>query len=128
MMGAVFVSIYGFLFFQLVETRDPMYIIFAYICGMALSQASVYAVQSTWFAELFGTRARYTGASLPYQIAGITTSGPAPLIVTWLFATYHQTLPIAVYVAVTAVISLLCAYFLAETYRRDLRADPPVLG
>ena len=125
MMGAVFVGMYGFLFFQLVETRDPMYIVLAYICGLALSQASVYAVQSTWFAELFGTRVRYTGASLPYQIAGIITSGPAPLIATWLFATYHQTLPIALYIAVTAVISLVCAYFLAETYRRDLRADAP---
>src|SRR6202171_1861696 len=50
LMGAVFVALYGFLFFQLVETRDPMYIVLAYICGMALSQASVYAVQSTWFA------------------------------------------------------------------------------
>ena len=123
LMGAVFVALYGFLFFQLVETRDPMYIILAYICGMALSQASVYAVQSTWFAELFGTRVRYTGASLPYQIAGIITSGPAPLIATYLFATYHQTLPIAVYIAGTAIISLICAYFLAETYQRDLRAD-----
>ena len=123
LLGAVFVALYGFLFFQLVETRDPMYIILAYICGMALSQASVYAVQSTWFAELFGTRVRYTGASLPYQIAGIVTSGPAPLIATYLFATYHQTLPIAVYIAGTAVISLVCAYFLAETYQRDLRAE-----
>ena len=123
LMGAVFVALYGFLFFQLVETRDPMYIILAYICGMALSQASVYAVQSTWFAELFGTRVRYTGASLPYQIAGIITSGPAPLIATYLFATYHQTLPIAIYIAGTAVISLICAYFLAETYLRDLRAE-----
>jgi len=123
LMGAVFVAIYGFLFFMLVETREPMYIVLAYICGMALSQASVYGVQSTWFAELFGTRVRYTGASLPYQIAGIITSGPTPLIATWLFATYHQTLPIAIYIAITAVISLVCAWFLAETYRRDLGAD-----
>ena len=34
------------------------------------------------FAELFGTRVRYTGASLPYQIAGIITSALAPLIST----------------------------------------------
>src|SRR5207249_9630787 len=111
LMGAVFVAIYGFVFFWLLESRQPELIVVAYAAGLALSQASVYAVQSTWFAELFGTRVRYTGASLPYQIAGIITSGPAPLIATWLFATYHQTLPIAVYIAVTAVISLLCAYF-----------------
>ena len=116
MMGAVFVALYGFLFFMLVQTRDPMYIILAYIGGLALSQASVYAVQSTWFAELFVTRVRYTGASLPYQIAGIITSGPAPLISAWLFATYKDTWPIAGYIAVTAVLSLVCAYFLAETF------------
>src|SRR5438093_9427567 len=104
-------ALFGIAFFQLVATRDPVYIVFAHIGGLALSQASLYAVQSTWFAELFGTRVRYTGASLPCQIAGIITSGPAPLISTWLFATYHQPLPIAGYIAVTAVISLLSAYF-----------------
>src|ERR1700682_2865743 len=91
---------------------------------MALSQASVYAVESTWFAETFGTRVRYTGASLPYQIAGIITSGPAPLIAAYLFATYHQTLPIAIYIAGTALLSLVCACFLKDTSQRTLSDDP----
>ena len=115
--GAIFVMIYGFLFFKLVETKEPIYIVLAYICGIALSQASTYGVQSTWFAELFGTRVRYTGASLPYQIAGIITSGPAPLISAWLFATYSSTTPIAVYIALTGLLSFVSAYFLAETFR-----------
>jgi MFS family permease len=123
-IGAVFVAIYGFVFFRLLETRDATLIVIAYVMGLALSQASVYAGHSTWFAELFGTRVRYTGASLPYQIAGIITSGPAPLISTWLFSTYHQTRPIAVYITATAIVSRLCACFLVETYRRDLSADP----
>ena len=124
MLGAVFVAIYGFAFFPLLETRNPTLIFVAYACGIALSQASVYGVQSTWFAELFGTRVRYTGASLPYQIAGIITSGPTPLIATYLFATYGQTLPISIYIAATGVLSLVCAFFLAETFRRDLSAEP----
>jgi metabolite-proton symporter len=123
LFGAVFVMIYGFLFFKLVATRDPMYIVLAYVGGIALSQASTYGVQSTWFAELFGTRVRYTGASLPYQIAGIITSGPAPLISAWLFATYRTTTPIAMYIAVTGLISLMSAYFLAETFRANLDED-----
>jgi MFS transporter, MHS family, shikimate and dehydroshikimate transport protein len=124
MAGAIFVALYGFVFFQLLESRDTTLIVIAYAIGLALSQASVYAVQSTWFAELFGTRVRYTGASLPYQIAGIITSAPAPLISTWLFASTQQTWPIAAYIAVTAIVSLVCAYFLSETYRRDLAEDP----
>jgi MHS family shikimate/dehydroshikimate transporter-like MFS transporter len=123
LFGAVFVMIYGFLFFKLVETKEPMYVVLAYIFGIALSQASTYGVQSTWFAELFGTKVRYTGASLPYQIAGIITSGPAPLISAWLFASYGSTMPIALYIAVTALISLISAWFLAETFRRPLDAD-----
>ena len=115
--GAIFVIIYGFLFFKLVETKEPIYIMLAYICGIALSQASTYGVQSTWFAELFGTRVRYTGASLPYQIAGIITSGPAPLISAWLFANYNSTTPIAIYIAITGFLSFVSAYFLAETFR-----------
>ncbi|MEW9583763.1 MFS transporter [Paraburkholderia sp. DGU8] len=124
MLGAVFVAIYGFAFFPLLETRNPTLIFVAYVCGIALSQASVYGVQSTWFAELFGTRVRYTGASLPYQIAGIITSGPTPLIATYLFATYGQTLPISIYIAATGLLSLVCAFFLAETFKRDLYAEP----
>ncbi|HEY2023875.1 MFS transporter [Paraburkholderia sp.] len=123
LLGSVFVAIYGFAFFPLLETRNPTLIVLAYIGGIALSQASVYGVQSTWFAELFGTRVRYTGASLPYQIAGIVTSGPAPLIATYLFATFGHTASISGYIAVTAVLSLVCAWFLAETFKRDLAAD-----
>jgi metabolite-proton symporter len=123
MLGCVFVAVYGFGFFALLETRNPLLIVLAYILGIAVSQASVYGVQSTWFGEIFGTRVRYTGASLPYQIAGIITSGPTPLIAAYLFAEYHNTVPISGYIAITTVLSLVCAYFLAETFHRDLAAD-----
>jgi MFS transporter, MHS family, shikimate and dehydroshikimate transport protein len=123
LIGCVFVAIYGFVFFPLLATRDPVLVVVAYVMGIALSQASVYGVQSTWFAEIFGTRVRYTGASLPYQIAGIVTSGPTPLIAAYLFAEYHRTVPISGYIAATALLSLVCAWFLAETFRRDLSAD-----
>ena len=133
--GCVFVAIYGFVFFSLLSTRDPMVIVIAYVLGIAVSQACVYGVQSTWFAEIFGTRVRYTGASLPYQIAGIVTSGPTPLMAAWLFAQYHTTLPISGYIAATALISLIAAWLLAETYRGDLSEvatnateTAPVLG
>jgi len=122
--GCVFVALYGFAFFPMLATGNPTMIVLAYVGGIALSQACVYGVQSTWFAEIFGTRVRYTGASLPYQIAGILTSAPTPLIAAYLFAEYHATLPIAGYIAATALLSLVCAVFLGETYRRDLTVQP----
>lgn len=123
LLGCILVAFYGFAFFPLLVTRNPLLIVVAYILGIAVSQASVYGVQSTWFGEVFGTRVRYTGASLPYQIAGIITSGPTPLIAAYLFAQYHSTLPISAYIAATTLLSFICAWFLAETFRRDLSAD-----
>ena len=48
---------------------------------------------------------------------------PTPLIAAYLFAEYHATLPIAGYIAATALLSLVCAVFLGETYRRDLTVE-----
>jgi MHS family shikimate/dehydroshikimate transporter-like MFS transporter len=112
MIGCVFVGIYGFVFFWMVNTGATGWLIVAYIGSLALSQASVYGVQSALFAELFPANIRYTGASLPYQLAGVITSGPAPLIATSLFVAFGSTLPIAAYIGVTALISLVCAYFM----------------
>lgn len=124
--GCVFVALYGFLFFALIATREPAIVILAFVGGVALSQPCVYGVQSTWFAEVFGTRVRYTGASLPYQVAGILTSAPTPLIAAYLYAQYGSTTPIAGYIALTAILSLVCAIFLGETYRRAL-GEPSVV-
>lgn len=118
--GCVFVAIYGFAFFWLLGTQQTWLVILAYVGGAAVSQPCVYGVQSTWFAEIFGTRVRYTGASLPYQVAGILTSAPTPLIAALLYSQFGSTLPIAGYIAATAAISFLCALCLAETYRRPL--------
>ncbi|OZM75758.1 MFS transporter [Pseudonocardia sp. MH-G8] len=112
MLGSAFVAVYGFMFFWLVESGEGGPLIIAYIFALAFSQASVYAVQSALFAELFPPNVRYTAASLPYQFAGVITSGPAPLIATSLFLYFEDTWPIAVYIALTAVISLVSAYFM----------------
>jgi metabolite-proton symporter len=120
--GAVFVALYGFVFFALVETRQSWLVYVAYILALAVSQASVYAVQSAMFSELFDTQVRYTGASLPYQFGGIITSGPAPLIAGSLFAAFDSPWPIAGYIAITAVISLVCVYFMKETRGEELTA------
>lgn len=40
----------------------------------------VYAPQAAFFAELFPTSVRYSGASIGYQVASIAAGAPAPLI------------------------------------------------
>jgi hypothetical protein len=73
--------------------------------------------------ELFGTRLRYTGASIAYQLASPIAGGLSPVLAVWLVKTYpDQFWPLAQYVIVISVISLACVQLLAETSRRDLSA------
>lgn len=122
--GAVCVMIYAFAFYWLMQTREPAVIICAYAVGFATCHGALYAVQGSWFAELFGTTVRYTGMSLAYQVSKIFTTGPAPFLCTWLFATYHATWPISAYLALAGLIGLLSALNISETFRRNISVDP----
>ena len=81
----------------------------------------MYSVQASLIPELFGTRLRYTGASLGYQLASPLAGGLAPLVATGLDETFGgRSWPLALYIIGITMISLVCVYCLAETSRRDI--------
>ena len=73
--------------------------------------------------EHFGTKVRYTGASLGYQFASLTAGGPAPIIAVALFAQYHSFVPIALYILFMCLISLLALSGLREYSGQEATAD-----
>jgi hypothetical protein len=74
-------------------------------------------------AEAFTPRLRYSGASIDYQLGSIIAGGPAPFISTWLFATYHSTIPIGIYVTVCAIISIIATALLPDNTNKDISAE-----
>ena len=74
----------------------------------------IYGPQAALIAESFTGRLRYSGASLGYQLASITAGGPAPIVALYLFQTFHTSMAVAAYVAVTALISLVCVWLLPD--------------
>jgi MFS transporter, MHS family, shikimate and dehydroshikimate transport protein len=110
-------------YFWLLGTLQPAAIVAAVVLSLALGHAMLYSVQASLIPELFGTRLRYTGASIGYQLAAPIAGGSAPLIAAWLVHTFPgQSWLLAVYIAVICILSLVCVHFLAETSRNDLTA------
>jgi len=119
MSGAVFVAVFGFIYFAMLDTKAPELIFIA----MALSFIPImvmYAAEASLIAEAFTPRLRYSGASLGYQLASIIAGGPAPFIATWLFATYHSSLPISLYICICAAISICAALLLPDRTNEDV--------
>jgi metabolite-proton symporter len=120
-MGCLYLAAFAFPYFALLETRHPIAVIGAIIGSLVIGHAMLYSVQASLIPELFGTRLRYTGASLGYQLASPFAGGLAPLIAVWLVDAFPgQYWPLALYIIVVCVISLVCVQMLAETSRKEL--------
>jgi hypothetical protein len=63
---------------------------------------------------------RYSGVSLGYQVTAIFAGSLAPIIAVKLLQTYKSSLPIALYLAGAALITLVALAFTRETRGIDL--------
>jgi MFS transporter, MHS family, shikimate and dehydroshikimate transport protein len=124
LFGAAWSAVFAIPFFLLVNTRETVLIWLA-VVGLALGHSAMYGPQASFFSELFGTRVRYSGASLGYQLASVLAGGLSPIIATALLAQYRSFVPIALYMIGMAVITLVAVYVATETLRYDIDAEQP---
>ena len=118
--GALFLGLFAFPFFWLVDSGVPVLIWLALALGLT-AVAAMYGPQAAFFAELFGTKVRYSGASLGSQLAAPFAGGLAPLIATSLLSwSGGQPWPIALYMIGMVLITACSVFLAAETAQRDL--------
>ena len=117
--GAALLGLWGFPLFWLVNTKSTILIWLALLVGQ-IFLSMMYGPQAAFYSELFGTRVRYSGASLGYQIGAVFGGGLATIIAAALYEATKTSLSISVYIAVLAAISLISVLFLTETYQRDV--------
>jgi metabolite-proton symporter len=120
--GCLYLIVFAWPYYALLWTKSPGWIVTAIVLSLAGGHAMLYSVQASLIPELFGTRLRYTGASLSYQLASVVAGGPAPLIAAGLVRAFpNQYWPLVSYIVVISIISLVCVQLLSETSRKDIR-------
>ena len=80
----------------------------------------MYGPQAAFFSELFGTRVRYTGASIGYQLSSVLAGGLAPLIATDLLRRTGKSWPIALYVVAMGAITTISVLLAGETLHKKI--------
>ncbi|NLS67564.1 MFS transporter [Bradyrhizobium brasilense] len=121
MIGAAVTGVFGFIYFAMLNTGSET-IIFLAIFLSLIPHDMQYGPQAALIAESFTGRLRYSGASLGYQLASVIAGGPAPLIATWLFGTFHSATAIAAYIAACAIITLVATAMMTDYTGRDINA------
>jgi MFS family permease len=114
MAGAVLLGVMAFPIFWLIDSRSVVLITLALLLSM-VTQVLMYGPLGVFFSELFGTRVRYSGASLGYQVGGLLV-GLIPFIATGLLSVGGgSSWPIALFLIVVDCISVASVLLVAET-------------
>lgn len=118
MLGAILTGVWAFALFPLIDTGSFWLIVVA-LSGGLMFLGMMYGPQAAFFAELFSTEVRYSGASLGYQVGAIIGGAFAPTIATILWVEY-SIIWVSVYIAFASVLSLISVMMLTETYKTSL--------
>lgn len=119
--GTILMILYAFPYFWLLHQGSVALLFVATIVGIGIIWAPITAVLGTMFSEIFSAEVRYTGVSLGYQIGAAIAGGTAPLIATWLLMKFNDSyIPVAIYMIMTAVISLVAIWTVKDSRNIDI--------
>ncbi|MEU7488014.1 MFS transporter [Streptomyces sp. NPDC042319] len=116
--GCGLAVVWGLILFPLLDTESPVLVAVA-LGGALFCMGVVYGPMGAYLPELFGTKVRYSGASLAYNLGGVLGGAVSPLIATRLQSAFGSS-SVGWYVSAMAVVSLLCVLVLPETREREL--------
>lgn len=121
--GAVASAALAFPVLALVDSGSPGLLILALALGHGVAQSTMYGPLGALLSEMFGTRVRYTGASLGYQLATLVGAGFSPMIASSLLAAHDGgSTPISLLLCGGAAITALTVWRLRETHADTLDA------
>ncbi|MFE9768133.1 MFS transporter [Streptomyces sp. NPDC005808] len=103
--AAVAAGVWPFVFFLMADGGSWPLLAFGVVVGLAI-HSLMYGPQAAFIAEQFAPRLRYTGSSLAYTLAGLIGGAVAPLLFTALLSSYDSWVPLALYIAVAAAVTL----------------------
>jgi len=123
LFGAIFTALFAFPFFWMIESSNTTLMVLAIVFALVFGHSAMYGPQASFFSELFGTRVRYSGASLGYQLSSVIAGGLSPLIATGLLRRYSTSWPIALLIVIMATVTTVSVYVAAETAHTNIGSE-----
>jgi MFS family permease len=119
--GCILAIVFGIPMYMLTNTGEPFLIVLVFIIGIGIIHATLTGTQGAWFAELFNTKTRTSGASIGYQVAA-SIAGFAPFLAVMLANSWGWIGPALFYVFV-GLVGLGGVLATAETWGPRQRAE-----
>lgn len=109
--------------FALFTSGRPALVLAGFLLGLMVVQSSMFGPLGAFLSEKYSTEARYTGASLSYQLASIAGAGTIPLIATRIVTPEHGLSYLGWYLIALFALAVGAVVLSRETAGRSLDAD-----
>jgi MFS family permease len=113
LFGAAVTALFAYPLFWLLDTGAASLVWLALVVALVFAHAPMYGPQAAFLSELFGTRVRYSGASLGSQFSSVIAGGLSPFIATALLPYGRGAL--AAYIIAMALITIAAVVIASET-------------
>ncbi|MEA2841461.1 MAG: transporter, family, shikimate and dehydroshikimate transport protein [Methylobacteriaceae bacterium] len=113
--GAIFTILFAFPLFWLIDTKNAFVIGATVAVALSFGHGMMFGLLSTYLPELFGTKVRYTGASLGFQVAAAIGGGLSPILATSLSSSFGGTAGVSLLLIMLASITLIATLCARET-------------
>jgi metabolite-proton symporter len=113
LFGAVVTALFAYPLFWLLDTGSTPLVWLALVVALVFGHAPMYGPQAAFLSELFGTRVRYSGASLGSQLSSVVAGGLSPFIATALLPYGRGAL--ASYIIAMALVTIVAVLLAPET-------------
>jgi MFS family permease len=113
LFGAAVTALFAYPLFWLLDTGSTFLVWLALVAALVLAHSPMYGPQAAFLSELFGTRVRYSGASLGSQFSSVIAGGLSPFIATALLPYGRGAL--ASYIIAMALVTIVAVLMASET-------------
>ncbi len=127
--GGVFLTLYGFPLFMLLDTANVTLVFVSIIVGF-VGASALFGPLAAFLVELFPTKVAYSGVSLGYSLGAVLGGGLAPFIASLLMeATNGGSWSVSLYLTLGGAVTLACLIYLRQRmFSGNLDGNRPTKG
>jgi MFS family permease len=118
LFGAGVTALFAYPLFWLLDTGTTPLVWLALVIALVFAHSPMYGPQAAFLSELFGTRVRYSGASLGSQLSSVIAGGLSPFIATALLPYGRGAL--ASYIIAMALVTFVSVLMASETRQQTI--------
>jgi len=121
--GAIAIMLVVWPYFALIGSGEYWKIIVALVLANSITLGILEGAQPAFISEMLPVHLRFSGLGVGREISSVLGGGLSPMIATALLVHYRSAVPVALYLGVLGLITVIATLLARETYPKSMRIE-----